>query len=65
MYERLGSWARRSSQRTTLSDQDILNMRGKSRRKGILLGVVDSSELEPELLSKYTGPAPVLPDKPS
>jgi len=65
MYERLGAWARRPSQRTTVSDNDLVNMRGKSRRKGILLGVVDDTELEPELMSKYTGPAPTLPKQES
>jgi hypothetical protein len=63
MYERLGSWARRQSQRTTLSDQSIAGMRGKSDRRGILLGMVDGSEVEAELLSKYTGPPPERPDK--
>ncbi len=57
MYERLGQWARRMSQRTTRSDQDILKMRGRSRRKGILLGLYDGSEVDEELTAKYTGPA--------
>ncbi len=65
MYERLGSWARRASQRTSISDNQIIKGRGASRRKGILLGVVDGTEVDPELLSKYTGPAPSLPDKKS
>ncbi|MEM1199207.1 MAG: sulfatase-like hydrolase/transferase [Pseudomonadota bacterium] len=57
MYQRLGEWARRLSQRATKSEQDILNMRGKSRRVGILLGVYDGSEVEPELLASYSGKA--------
>lgn len=49
MYTRLGKWARRMSQRSTKSDKDIANMLGKSRRKGVLLGVYDGSEIAPEL----------------
>lgn len=57
MYERLAQWARRSSQRTTLSDEQIVARRGRSRRKGILLGVYDGSEVDRELIGKYVGPA--------
>jgi len=69
MYERLGEWGRRLSQRTTKSESDIKNMRGKSRRKGVLLGVVDGSELDDELLEPIRGTAaanfvePVAADK--
>jgi arylsulfatase A-like enzyme len=65
MYERLGGWARRLSQRTTRSDDDIVNMRGRSRRRGILLGLFDESEVEPALAEKYRGPARQrhVPDK--
>ena len=56
MYERLGKWARRMSQRTTVSEQQILDSSG-SRRKGILLGLFDGSEVPKELLEKYEGPA--------
>ena len=57
MYDRLGQWARRVSQRTTRSDQDILKMRGRSRRKGVLLGLYDGSEVDEELTARYKGPA--------
>ncbi|MCP5084922.1 MAG: sulfatase-like hydrolase/transferase [Alphaproteobacteria bacterium] len=57
MYQRLGEWGRRLSQRTTKSEQDILNMRGKSRGTGVLLGVYDGSEVEPDLLTGYSGKA--------
>lgn len=57
MYDRLGMWARRMSQRTTRSDDDIKAMRGKSRRRGILLGMVDGSEADPELTRHYDGAA--------
>ncbi len=51
MYERLGAWARRPSQRTTRSENAIRGMRGKSRNKGIMVGVVDGTELDKELLA--------------
>ena len=57
MYERLSQWARRPSQRTTTSDETIHNMRGDSRRKGILLGTVDGRELEKDVLDSITGKA--------
>jgi len=57
MYERLGEWGRRASQRSTRSENDIKGMRGKSRRKGILLGVVDGSELDEDLLTVVQGKA--------
>jgi arylsulfatase A-like enzyme len=68
MYERLGGWARRMAQRTTVSDDDILARRGKSARRGVLLGVYDGSEVNEELLQKYRGDArqrhgpPEIPD---
>lgn len=55
MYDRLGQWARRMSQRVTKSEQDIINMRGKSRRRGVLLGLYDGSEVDDELLVAYKG----------
>jgi len=57
MYQRLGEWARRPSQRTTKSENDIKNMRGRSRRKGVLLGLVDGSEVDEELLMHVRGKA--------
>ena len=57
MYDRLARWARRPSQRTTISDADINNKRGKSRRKGVLLGVVDGSEVDQEVLDSISGRA--------
>ena len=57
MYDRLNIWSRRVSQRTTISDETIINGRNKSRRRGIVLGVVKESESNSELLEKYTGVA--------
>ena len=58
MYEHLFAWARRQSQRTTVSDQRILAMRnGGSANKGILVGVFDEDDVDPRLLAKYRGKA--------
>ncbi|MGB0507847.1 MAG: alkaline phosphatase family protein [Pikeienuella sp.] len=58
MYERLAVWARRQSQRTTLSDQDIKNMKGKSLRTGITLGVYEESDIPLELTKYYRHKSP-------
>ncbi|MCC5988146.1 MAG: sulfatase-like hydrolase/transferase [Pararhodobacter sp.] len=57
MYDRLGQWARRLSQRTTLSDDEVLALSGKSQRRGILLGLFDGSEVDQALQSKLGGRA--------
>lgn len=57
MEARLGRWARRPSQRVTVSDEEMVARRGRSRRRGILLGVFDEAEVEPELLVRYRGRA--------
>ncbi len=51
----LHAWGLRQSQRTTLSDQQIRDRRGKSQRRGILIGVWDEGELPDELWSRYLG----------
>jgi arylsulfatase A-like enzyme len=53
----LAEWGLRPSQRTTRSDAEIAAARGKSLRKGILVGVWDESELPEELWSAYRGGA--------
>jgi hypothetical protein len=55
MYARLGQWARRMNQRTTRSDDDLDAMRGRSRRRGILVGLFDGSEVPRELTVKLRG----------
>lgn len=55
MRRRLGFWARRMSQRTTISDREIEAARGKSRGKGVLLGAFDGSEFDASLQVKYRG----------
>ncbi len=57
MYDRLGEWGRRMSQRTTRSDAEIVASRGGSDGKGILLGVFDAADVAPELATKITGKA--------
>ena len=57
MYAHLGSWGRRMSQRVTKSEQDIVDMRGKSLRRGILPFLVDGSEAPEEWTAEYRGPA--------
>jgi len=52
---RLAEWARRPAQRTTISDETIVNMRGKSRRHGIIIGAWDATELAPDLRAKLQG----------
>ncbi|HSM41634.1 MAG TPA: sulfatase-like hydrolase/transferase [Afifellaceae bacterium] len=58
LYDCLGAWARRLSQRTAISDDDLEKMRGKSQRRGILLGLHDGSEVSDELTIKLK-PRPV------
>jgi arylsulfatase A-like enzyme len=51
----LHAWGLRLSQRTTMSEQQIRDTRGKSQRRGILIGVWDETEVPGELWSKYRG----------
>lgn len=54
-YEKLAQWGRRMSQRVTKSDTEIMAMRGRSLRKGILPFMVDGTEVPQELTEKYRG----------
>lgn len=56
LYDYLGQWGRRMSQRVTRSDADIDGMRGRSMRRGILPFLKDGSEAPAELSAKYRGP---------
>ncbi len=56
LYDMLGKWGRRMSQRVTRSDDDITSMRGKSLRRGILPFLVDGSEVADDLTARYRGP---------
>jgi len=57
MYDRLGQWARRMSQRTTRSEAELIEGRGKSTKRGILPYLYDGTEVDAELLGKYIGKA--------
>ncbi|AUQ53084.1 sulfatase-like hydrolase/transferase [Phaeobacter inhibens] len=58
MYDRLLEWGLRMSQRITLSDTQIATRRGKSARKGILLGVYEASGVDDTLTEAYRRPIP-------
>ncbi len=55
MADVLHEWGLRFSQRTTRSEQQLINMRGRSQRKGILIGVWDEADIPAELWSGYPG----------
>ncbi len=56
MYQRLGQWARRMSQRTTKFEQDLLQARQrKAGAVGVLIGVYDENDVPAEFTSKYRG----------
>lgn len=58
MYRRLGKWARRSSQRVTKSDAQIEAGKANPKGVGIVLGVYDQGEIDPDLTVKYRGLSP-------
>jgi arylsulfatase A-like enzyme len=49
----LAQWGLRLSQRTTRSEQQLRNARGKAARQGILIGVWDEADIPAELWSGY------------
>ena len=55
LYGYLRQWGLRLSQRVTKSEDDIIAMRGRSLRRGIIPFLADGSEVEPDLLQKYQG----------
>ena len=56
LYLDLRNWGLRMSQRVTKSESDIIAMRGRSLRRGVLPFLVDGSEVPDELTEKYRGP---------
>ena len=54
----LHQWGLRLSQRTTQSETQMKARRGKSMRKGILIGVWDETDIPAELWSGYQGSRP-------
>ncbi len=61
MSARLASWARRASQRTTRSDDDILGMRRGKAKIGIVMGAFDEGDVDARELERYRGPAAQRP----
>ncbi len=57
MYDHLGQWARRGSQRTAISDEQIIASRGGSDGKGILIGVYEEVSVPDQVKAKYKGKA--------
>lgn len=55
LYEALFAWARRPSQRTTMSRQQLIAARTKVGGKGVLIGIVDESDVAPEITIHYVG----------
>jgi arylsulfatase A-like enzyme len=51
----LNAWGLRLSQRTTRSEEQIRQSRGKSQRRGILIGVWDETDVPDELWARYQG----------
>ena len=51
----LAQWGLRVSQRTTRSEQQIDNARGKAERRGILIGVWDEADIPAEFWNGYLG----------
>ncbi|SDO36304.1 Arylsulfatase A [Lutimaribacter pacificus] len=55
MYDKLFAWARRPAQRTTRSEVQLVEMRTKSRGRGVVLGIYDENDAPLELTVRYRG----------
>ncbi|MFZ7089891.1 sulfatase-like hydrolase/transferase [Primorskyibacter sp. 2E233] len=55
MYDKLFAWTRRQSQRTTRSEEQLIEMRTKTRKRGVVIGVYDENDTALELTVKYRG----------
>ena len=53
LYSHLHDWARRPSQRTTRSHEQLRGMRGKSQLKGVLLGAVHEDDVSAQMAVNY------------
>ena len=58
LRERLFAWARRQSQRVTISDSEIIARRHGAEDVGILIGVVTPEDLPARVGQLYQGPVP-------
>ncbi len=57
MYEHLNKWGRRQSQRVTVSEEKLEAMRGRSYRRGIVLGAYDEADIDEDQIMYYVGAA--------
>ncbi|WP_280514007.1 sulfatase-like hydrolase/transferase [Stappia taiwanensis] len=57
MRDHLARWARRESQRTTLSDAAILARRSGGGNTGVLIGAYDEADVSPADMTAYRGTA--------
>lgn len=55
MYEKLFRWSRRISQRTTRTEEQLLDMRTKGSNRGVVLGIYDENDAPLNLTVKYRG----------
>lgn len=55
MYDKLFEWTRRQSQRTTRSEEQLIEMRTKTRKRGVVIGVYDENDTPLELTVHYRG----------
>lgn len=55
MYNRLARWGRRMSQRTTISDSEIVGKRRGPENVGMFIGAYDESEYEEKFTKRVTG----------
>ena len=53
LYDYLFRWTRRQSQRTTRSEEQLIEMRTKSRKRGVVVGIYDENDTPLELTVKY------------
>ncbi len=54
LYDKLNHWARRQSQRSTRTEQQLEEMRTAERSRGILIGVYDENDVPLEFSEIYT-----------
>ena len=55
MYDKLFTWTRRPSQRTTRSAAQLEAMRRQSRQRGVMIGVYDENDVPLEFTIHYRG----------
>lgn len=53
MYDRLFAWTRRRSQRTSRSEQHLIEMRTKTRGRGVVIGVHGENDWPLDLTVRY------------